>query len=425
MAQQTNCAVGAKLNPNYRKLAAGYLFPEINRRVKEFIASPKASNVKKIIRLGIGDTKLPLTSTVIEHLHNGVDKLSRPETYTGYGVEQGSKDLRKALTDFYWENYSVCLEPEEIFISDGAKCDSGNIQSIFDIKSIVAVQDPAYPVYVDTNVASGRSGAFDPSFSCYSGIVYMPCNRSNGFFPNVPEQHVDLIYICSPNNPTGAVATNHQLEPFVRYAMDEKAIIIFDSAYSMYIKDPSLPKSIYKIDGAKECAIEISSFSKWAGFTGVRLGWTIVPKALVTADSKPGDEFTPWSLWDRRQCTFFNGASNIAQDGGLGVLTEKGIKESQELIDFYMENARILSECFRKLGFEVYGGTNSPFLWIKTPNNMKSWEFFDKMLEEANVVITPGSGFGPSGEGYFRVSSFGIRENILEGVEKIESNLIL
>jgi LL-diaminopimelate aminotransferase len=423
MAEQTNCAVGAKLNPNYRKLAAGYLFPEINKRVREFIASPKAENVKKIIRLGIGDTKLPLTATVIEHLHNGVDKLSRHETYTGYGVEQGNAELRKALADFYWDNYSVTLEPEEIFISDGAKCDSGNIQSIFHPDSIVAVQDPAYPVYVDTNVASGRSG-FAVNGQ-YSGIVYMPCNASNGFFPSVPEQHVDLIYICSPNNPTGAVATKDQLESFVDYAKKENAIIIFDSAYSMYIKDSSLPRSIYKIDGAKECAIEISSFSKWAGFTGVRLGWTILPKMLMTADSNPGDEFTLGSLWNRRQCTFFNGASNIAQEGGIGVLTEKGIKESQGLIDFYMENARILSECFRKLGFEVYGGANSPFLWIKTPGGMKSWDFFDKMLGEANIVITPGSGFGPSGEGYFRVTAFGIRENILEGVERIESNLKL
>jgi LL-diaminopimelate aminotransferase len=413
---------GARLNPHYRKLSAGYLFPEIGKRLKEFVSrNPNA----KVIRLGVGDTKLHLTPTIIEHLHKGVDKLASQETYTGYGDEQGNTELRKAIAEHYMKTRDVIIDPKEIFISDGAKCDSGNIQSIFDISNIVAVQDPAYPVYVDTNVASGRCEGFDDCLSCYSGIVYMPCNVSNGFFPDVPEQHVDLIYICSPNNPTGAVATKEQLKRFVDYARKEKAIIIFDSAYSMYIGDASLPKSIYEIEGAKECAIEISSFSKWAGFTGVRLGWSIVPKTLVTADSKPRDVHTAWSLWNRRQCTFFNGASNIAQEGGLGVLTEKGIAESQKLIDYYMENTRMLSECFRKLGFEVYGGKNSPFLWIRTPKSMKSWEFFDKMLNEAHVVITPGSGFGPSGEGYFRVSAFGLREDINAGIESIMSNLKL
>jgi len=419
MAEQTTC-IGAKLNPNYRKLASGYLFPEIAKRTREF--SAKNPGVK-IIRLGIGDTKLPLTATVIEHLHKGVDKLATEETYTGYGDEQGNTSLREALKEFYWNNYTVNLEPTEIFISDGAKCDSGNIQSIFDTNCVVAVQDPAYPVYVDTNVASGRTGSF--SEGQYQGIVYMPCNEANGFFPTIPDHHVDLIYICSPNNPTGAVATMNQLKSFVDYAMEEKAIIIFDSAYSMFIKDSSLPRSIYEINGAKQCAIEISSFSKWAGFTGVRLGWTIVPKTLVTADSEPGDSHTLWSLWNRRQCTFFNGASNIVQEGGLGVLTEQGIKESQELIDFYMTNASVLRNCFEGLGFKVYGGTDSPFLWIKTPNGMKSWDFFDKMLNEANVVITPGSGFGPSGEGYFRVSAFGQRQDILDGANMIETNLKL
>jgi LL-diaminopimelate aminotransferase len=422
MSQKT-CAIGARLNPNYRKLAAGYLFPEISRRVKEFTAKNPG---RKVIRLGIGDTKLPLTATVIEHLHKGVDKLAKAETYTGYGDEQGNTALREALAKHYWDNHAVNLEPSEFFISDGAKCDSGNIQSIFDIRNIVAVQDPAYPVYVDTNVASGRSEGFSIDLSGYPGIVYMPCNESNGFFPAVPAQHVDMIYICSPNNPTGAVATKAQLESFVEYAMKEKAIILFDSAYSMYISALSpLPRSIYEIRGAKECAIEISSFSKWAGFTGVRLGWTIVPKTLITADSGPGDSHTLWSLWNRRQTTFFNGASNIAQEGGLGVLTEQGIRESQELIDFYMKNAEILRNCFEKLGFKVYGGTNSPFIWIKTPNGMKSWDFFDKMLSESNVVVTPGAGFGPSGEGYFRVSAFGQRQDILDGANMIESNLKL
>jgi len=418
MAEQTTCTKGVKLNPNYRKLAAGYLFPEIAKRTREFSAkNPNAT----IIRLGIGDTKLPLTATVIEHLHRGVDKLAKAETYTGYGDEQGNKPLKQAMKEFYWNSFAANFDISEFFISDGAKCDSGNISSIFHPESIVAVQDPAYPVYVDTNVASGRSGSF--SSGQYQGIVYMPCNEENGFFPAVPNRHVDLIYLCVPNNPTGAVATREQLAQFVQYALDEKAIIIYDSAYSMYIRDSCLPKSIYMINGAKKCAIEISSFSKWAGFTGVRLGWSVVPKTLMTADSDQGDAHTAWSMWNRRQCTFFNGASNIAQEGGVGVLTPQGQNEAQGLIDFYMENARILRECFENLGFRVYGGTNSPFLWVKTPNNMKSWDFFDKMLEEANVVITPGAGFGPSGEGYFRVSAFGIRQDIIEGAMRIASQL--
>ncbi len=421
MAEQT-VAPGAKLNPNYRKLAAGYLFPEIAKRANAFAAkNPDA----KIIRLGIGDTVLPLTATVIEHLHRGVDKLSKQETYSGYGEEHGDIRLRKALADYYRKTRYVEIESEEFFISDGAKCDSGNIQSIFDIKNIVAVQDPAYPVYVDTNVASGRSEEYNADLSCYSGIVYMPCNASNGFFPDVPKQHVDLIYICSPNNPTGAAATKEQLKTIVEYSIAEKAIILFDSAYFMFISDPLLPKSIYEIEGARQCAIEISSFSKWAGYTGVRGGWSIVPKTLITADSKPGEVHTVWSLWHRRQRTFFNGPSNIAQEGALGVLTEKGLAESQGLIDYYMHNATILAECFKKLGLEVYGGKNAPFLWVRTPNGMKSWEFFDKMLNEAHVVVTPGSGFGPSGEGYFRVSAFGMRDSINAGVESIKSNLKL
>jgi len=421
MAEQT-VATGARLNPHYRKLAAGYLFPQIKKRVNAFAAGHEGT---RIIRLGIGDTALPLTATVIEHMHKGIDKLADQKTYTGYGDEQGNTALREELAKYYWKTRFVNVEKEEIFISDGAKCDSGNIQSIFDVKNVVAVQDPAYPVYVDTNVASGRSGGFSIDLSGYSGIVYMPCNASNGFFPSVPEQHVDLIYICSPNNPTGAVATDEQLKRFVDYARAEKAVILFDSAYSMYIGDNWLPKSIYGIPGARECAIEISSFSKWAGFTGVRLGWSIVPKALITADSKPGDAHTAWSMWSRRQTTFFNGASSIAQAGGIGALTDKGLMESQGLIDYYMENAKILRDCFRRLGFVVYGGKNSPFLWVMTPNSMKSWDFFDKMLNEPHVVITPGSGFGPSGEGYFRVSAFALREDILAGVESIKSNLKL
>ena len=305
-----------------------------------------------------------------------------------------------------------------MFVSDGAKPDSANIQSIFSSFSVIAVQDPAYPVYVDSNVIAGHTG--QANGIVYEKILYMPCKEENGFFPEVPKEKVDLIYLCSPNNPTGAVATKEQLKGFVDYAIKNKAVIIFDSAYSSYISDKSLPKSIYEIDRAKECAIEISSFSKSAGFTGVRLGWCIVPKSLVAEDASFGKIN---SLWNRRQTTMFNGASNIAQEGGLAALTEDGLQENQRIIDYYMENAKIIHSTLSEMGFKVYGGINAPYLWVKTPNNMMSWEFFDKMLSEAHVVITPGSGFGPAGEGYFRVSAFGHRENIVEAVTNIKNNL--
>ncbi len=404
----------AKINENYDKLASSYLFPEIARRTKSF--TEKNQGVK-VLKLGIGNTTEPLAPSVIRGLSEGVAKLADVKTYTGYGDEQGDSRLRKAICENY-ARLGISLESEEVFVSDGAKPDSANIQSIFSASSKIAVQDPAYPVYVDSNVIGGHTGRANAIV--YDKIYYMPCNEENGFFPEVPKEKVDLIYLCSPNNPTGAVATKDQLKSFVEYAIKNKAVIIFDSAYSSYIVDKTLPKSIYEIEGAESCAIEISSFSKSAGFTGVRLGWSIVPKSLVAEDAPIGKIN---ALWNRRQTTMFNGASNIAQEGGLAALTEDGIKENQKIIEYYMENAHIIREGLIKKGFEVYGGVNAPYLWVKTPNGIKSWEFFDQMLSEAHVVITPGAGFGPSGEGYFRISAFGHRENIVEAVESIKDNL--
>ena len=404
----------AKINSNYDKLAAGYLFPEIAKRTKAFVEKNPGVEV---LRLGVGNTTEPLSPSVISGLQLGVGKLADAKTYTGYGDEQGDARLRKAIADFYSKR-GVLLQPDEIFVSDGAKPDSANIQSIFSDSNVVAVQDPAYPVYVDTNVIAGRTGGH--LGSTYEGIVYMPCNEQNGFFPEVPKIKVDLIYLCSPNNPTGAVATREQLSQFIDYARKNKAVIIFDAAYHSYISDESLPRSIYEIEGAKECAIEINSFSKSAGFTGVRLGWCIVPKSAVAEDAPAGKLN---ALWNRRQTTMFNGASNIVQEGGLAALSESGLAENQKVIDYYMENARIIRDGLKAKGFTVFGGTNAPYLWVKTPGGMKSWDFFDKMLSEAHVVTTPGSGFGPSGEGYFRVSAFGHRENIVKAVESIKSNL--
>jgi LL-diaminopimelate aminotransferase len=394
----------ATINSNYNRLKAGYLFPEIARRTNEFA---KNNPGVAIMRLGIGNTTEPLVPAVIAGLHNGVDKLANVATYTGYGDEQGNTALRKALAEYYKSNLNVDLEPAEIFVSDGAKCDCANIQSIFGTNNIVAVQDPAYPVYVDTNIIGGRN------------IVYLPCTDKNGFFPEVPKEKVDLIYICSPNNPTGAVADRRDLSLFVEYANTNKAVIIFDAAYCEYITENNLPKSIYEIEGAKKCAIEINSWSKSSGFTGVRGGWTVVPKALVAEDAEAGKIN---QMWNRRQTTFFNGASNIVQEGALAALSVDGRLQNKQVIDYYMENANIIRQV---LGgkFIIYGGTNAPFLWAKTPNGMNSWEFFDKMLKEANVVITPGSGFGDAGEGYFRISAFGHRENIIKAVESIQSKL--
>jgi len=403
-----------KINAHYQKLQAGYLFPEIARRTQEFQANnPKAN----LIRLGIGDTTLPVSPSVARGMHKQIDRLTNIKTYTGYGAERGNLELREALASRYQE-YGVKLEPDEIFISDGAKTDSANIQSIFASGSKIAVQNPVYPVYVDSAVINGETGKFQGG--TYKGLVYMPCDESNGFFPELPKQPVDLIYLCSPNNPTGAVATHDQLKKFVNFALKRKAIIIFDAAYSEFIRDKSLPRSIYEIPGAKKCAIEINSFSKWAGFTGIRLGWTVVPKTLVTEDSKSGELN---HIWNRRQSTMFNGASNIAQAGGLAVLSKTGRRESKKLVDYYMANAKLIREGLKSAGYQVYGGENAPYVWLKTPGNTSSWEFFDQLMEIAHVVGTPGAGFGSAGEGYFRLSAFGDTKNVKEAIKRIKQGL--
>lgn len=406
----------ARINANYRKLEAGYLFPEIGRRTRAYMAAHPGV---KVMRLGIGNTTEPLTPTVIEGLHSGVNALAGVSTYTGYGDDQGEPDLREALVARY-ATYGVTLDPGEVFISDGAKPDSANIQSIFAAENVVAIQDPAYPVYVDSNVIAGRTGACKEGR--YQGLVYMPCTEENGFFPAPPREKVDLIYLCSPNNPTGAVATRDQLKGFVDYARKNKAVIIYDAAYAAYIADPSLPRSIFEIEGAKECAIEINSFSKEAGFTGVRLGWSVVPKALACEDAEPGEVTR---LWFRRQTTMFNGASNIVQRGGVAVLSPQGQAECRAMIAYYMNNARVIREGVEAAGLKAFGGVNAPYIWMKTPNGMPSWEFFDKLLDETRVVGTPGAGFGPHGEGYFRLSAFGHAEDIQAAVASIKANLRL
>jgi LL-diaminopimelate aminotransferase len=403
----------ARINQNYDKLGAGYLFPEISRRARAFA---EANPGVELLRLGIGDTTLPLTPAVVAGLHAGAERLASPESYTGYGDYEGERWMREAIAGVYRER-GVALELSEIFVSDGAKSDSGNIQSIFSTDAVVAVQDPAYPVYVDTNVMAGRTGPFDPERQQYQGIVYMPCDAGNGFFPAVPAGKVDLVYLCSPNNPTGAVATREQLARFVDYALAHRAVIIFDAAYSAFIRDPGLPHSIYEVPGAKRCAIEVQSFSKSAGFTGVRLGWAVVPKELEAEDCPAGKLN---ALWYRRQSTFFNGPSNVVQAGGAAALSPAGRAECRAMVDRYLDNARIIREGLSAAGLTCHGGTNAPYVWARTPGGMRSWDFFDLLLREAHVVTTPGSGFGPSGEGYVRLSAFGKRGDTERAVQRIQ-----
>ena len=406
----------ARINEHYLNLPGSYLFSEIGRRTREFQA---ANPGVKVMRLGVGNTTEPLAPAVIAGLHEGVEKLARAETYTGYGDEQGDSRLRQRIAEVKYRARGVDVTPDEIFISDGAKPDTANIQTIFAQDSVVAVQDPSYPVYVDTNVTVGRSGKLLPN-GLYERFIYMPCTEANGFFPDLPATRPDLIYICSPNNPTGAVATRAQLERLVDYALANDAVILFDAAYECFIREPDLPHSIYEVPGAKRCAVELNTFSKEAGFTGVRLGWTVVPKGMAI------DEHSPRSLnelWNRRTTTFFNGASNIAQEGGLAALTPEGQRQNRKTIDLYMGNAAIIRAGLESVGLTAFGGTNAPYIWVKTPNGMSSWAFFDKLLNEAHVVSTPGVGFGPSGEGFMRLSAFGHRPNVEEAVESIRRNL--
>ena len=404
------------INKNFKKLQGGYLFTEVAKRTKEFV---KNNPSVKIMKLGVGDTTEPLTPAVIKGLKFGVNKLANVKTYSGYQDaegKEGNERLHQAFIDFY-KKMGISLGEKEIFINDGAKSDLANIQSIFGQDNIVAIADPVYPVYLDTTVIAGRTGELVNGR--YEGLVYMECNEKNGFVPVPPKEKVDIIYICNPNNPTGSVATKAQLKKFVDYALKNDAVIIFDGAYVEYISDKNLPKSIYEIEGAKKCAIEINSFSKWAGFTGVRLGWTVVPMDLVVENTKLN------SLWTRRQGSMFNGASNIAQEGAVAVLSPVGIKENKKLVSYYMKNASIIRKGLLKLGFKVFGGENAPYIWVKNPKNLSSWEFFDKLLNEAHVVGTPGCGFGVSGEGYLRLSAFGHREDVEQAIKSIEKNLKL
>jgi LL-diaminopimelate aminotransferase len=396
----------ARINNNYNKLPKIYLFSEIAKRAKVF--AEKNPGIE-LLKLGIGNTTLPLTPSTIKGLENGVRKLADVKTYSGYGDEQGNTNLRETISQWYKER-GINFDATEIFISDGAKSDSANITSIFADNSIIAVSDPVYPVYHDSNIIAGKK------------IVLMDCLEENGFIPKVPEVKVDVIFLCSPNNPTGAVATKSQLKEFIDYAIKNKAVIIFDAAYSEYISDKNLPKSIYEIEGSKKCAIEIQSLSKMAGFTGVRLGWTIVPKDL-TIEGTSAAEVN--ALWNRRQTTMFNGASNIVQEGAIAVLSKQGQKESTKLITYYMNNAKTIKVAMQNLDLKVFGGDNAPYIWVKTPNGLTSWEFFDKLLNECHVISTPGSGFGSKGEGYIRLSAFGQKESIEKAVKSIRNNLTL
>ncbi|MBN1765123.1 MAG: LL-diaminopimelate aminotransferase [Sedimentisphaerales bacterium] len=403
-----------KINENYLKLKAGYLFPEIGRRTRAYQQGhPQA----RIIRLGIGDVTLPLPAAVIEAFHRAVDEMSDSATFKGYGPEQGYEFLIRAIIDNDYKSRGVDLSLDEIFVSDGSKCDSGNIQEIFSVANTIAVTDPVYPVYVDTNVMAGRTGAGDER-GCYEGIVYMACTPENNFMPEPPEQDVDLIYLCYPNNPTGAVAGCEALARWVAYARAHKAILLFDAAYEAFIRDPAIPHSIFEIPGAREVAIELRSFSKTAGFTGTRCAFTVIPKELqaYTAGGK-AVEVNP--IWHRRHCTKFNGVSYPVQAAAAATYSQAGKKQVRELVDYYMENARIIRTRLSEFGYQVYGGVDAPYIWLQTPDGMGSWEFFDKLLNEAHVIGTPGAGFGPAGEGFFRLSAFGDRDNVEAAMERI------
>ena len=391
-----------QINRHFLEVADSYLFSTIAHKVNEYTAS---NPDKKIIRLGIGDVTRPLAPAVIDALHAAVDDMSKAETFHGYGPEQGYDFLKESLQGYY-ASHGVKLDLDEIFVSDGAKSDVGNILDIFSTDNLVLVPDPVYPVYVDTNVMAGRK------------IQYMNATEENGFLP-LPDESVDadIIYLCSPNNPTGAVYTKEQLQKWVDYANEREAVILFDAAYECFITDPTLPRSIFEIPGAKTCAIEFCSFSKTAGFTGTRCGYTVVPKALVRQD-------TPLNkMWLRRQTTKFNGVPYIVQKGAAAVFTEEGLPQIKETIAYYLDNAKIIAQAMDELGIWYTGGTNSPYIWLKCPNDMKSWDFFDLLLEQANVVGTPGAGFGQNGEGFFRLTAFGNRENTQEAVERIKKLL--
>lgn len=405
----------ARINDNYLKLKAGYLFPEVGRRVKAFAeANPQA----KIIRLGIGDVTEPLPAAVLEAMHKAVDEMGNRDSFRGYGPEQGYDFLREAIAQHDYQSRGAKITADEIFVSDGSKCDTGNILDIFGIDNTIAVTDPVYPVYVDTNVMAGRTGPADES-GRYGKLVYLPVTAENNFTPELPLQKVDLIYLCYPNNPTGTVATKATLQKFIDYAKKNDSLILYDAAYEAYITEPDIPHSIYELDGARECALEFRSFSKTAGFTGTRCAFTVVPKGL-TGLAADGVRVDLHGLWNRRHTTKFNGVPYIIQRGAEAIYSPAGKQQVRTLLDFYLENAKILCTGLKSAGLSVYGGVNAPYVWLKTPRNLKSWEFFDELLSKSHLVGTPGSGFGASGEGYFRLSAFNSRANIEEAVTRIK-----
>ena len=401
-----------KVNENYGKLPGSYLFSTIGKKVNAFtVANPD----KKVIRLGIGDVTRPLTPTIIGALHSAVDEMANAETFKGYAPDLGYDFLRNAIADFDYKRIGCDISADEVFVSDGAKCDSGNIQEIFSTDCKIAVCDPVYPVYVDSNVMAGRAGDYIEATGRFSNVIYMPCTKETGFAPELPSEIPDIIYLCFPNNPTGATIVKSELQKWVDFANKNGSVIIYDAAYEAYIREEDVPHSIYECEGARSCAIELHSFSKNAGFTGVRLGYTVIPKDLVR------DGVSLHSLWARRHSTKYNGAPYIIQKAGEAVYSAEGQKEIKGLVDYYMKNATYILEGLKAAGFTVSGGVNAPYIWLKTPDNMTSWDFFDYLLNEVNVVGTPGSGFGPSGEGYFRLTAFGSYENTVEAVDRIKN----
>jgi LL-diaminopimelate aminotransferase len=406
--------MAVQINENYLLLKSSYIFAEIARRVRKYQdENPDAD----VISMGIGDVTKPLPGAVIREFKNAVDEMANAETFRGYGPEQGYDFLIEEIIKNDYVPRGILLDKDEVFISDGAKCDTGNIQEIFGLDNVVAVTDPVYPVYVESNIMAGRGGPMGED-GRYEGLVYLPCTRENDFIPELPKSPVDLIYLCYPNNPTGTALTKEQLSEWVDHAHQNKAVILFDAAYEVYIQEDNIPHSIYEIEGAKEVAIEFKSFSKNAGFTGTRCAYTVVPKEVMGYD-KDGNPYSLNSLWNRRQTTKFNGVSYPVQAAAKAVYSKEGQKEIKEYIEYYMKNASLIRESLSKLGLNVYGGINAPYIWVKTPDNMDSWEFFDLLLNEAQVVGTPGAGFGPGGEGYFRITAFNTLKNTEEAMERI------
>lgn len=407
------------MNENYLRLPGSYLFSEIARRVTQFKNENPSAD---IIRLGIGDVTRPLPPAVIEAMKKAVDEMGVAETFKGYGPEQGYDFLIEKIIENDYKPRGVDLSLDEVYISDGAKSDTANFQEIFGTGNIMAVTDPVYPVYVDSNVMAGRTGNYNVEKGQFESIVYLPCTEANGMKPALPTTHVDMIYLCFPNNPTGMTLNKAELKQWVDYARENKSIILYDSAYEAYIREEEVPRTIFEIEGAREVAVEFRSFSKTAGFTGTRCAYTVVPKEVMVYDSE-GNQHSLNKLWLRRQTTKFNGVSYPVQAAAAAIYTPEGKKQVKETIDYYMENARIIREGLKKAGYEVFGGINAPYIWMKTPKNMGSWEFFDKLMKEANVVGTPGAGFGANGEGYFRLTAFGTRENTEKAIERIKTKM--